>query len=734
MKKSYIRLILAIIVSFGLLLYVPTAIKATLPLELNTGWQWEVNNYETLIYHIEDNFFGSRYEAYNITGEPWVSYGFLDVLNITKLKFNQLTGSVENSDEVFQCAVSLASGFWQLSFWDGGDPAGGLTMAFPLIPVNTSGLINQTQLDAWGSAMTNNQGGTTYARALQLQEYVVVSDNELHLYNSTSPTFQYVNLTYNNNGILETAYVNVEIDTGESIILLDQSITRETGDVNSLLNPIDETTVAVNAGDSLIYQFSMNGIPQVYRSYNITYVGEIMGEYQGSKKLFWGANATRYNFDPSTGTWIIDPELIDQTVGGGDDNYLFLQMDGPTNIIHPVGTNGSILERNLAPMFGSVHGGFLDTSETGDWWVKFSNTTTGQWIRIELEPNTGILLNVSFTQGNNVLMEYLIRDVNGLLNPIDETTVAVNVGDSLIYQFSENGVHQVYRSYNITYVGEITGEYQGSKKLFWGANATRYNFDPTEGTWIIDPEWTEQTVGGGDDNYLFLRMDGPTNIIHPVGTNGSILEWNLAPIFGSVHGGFLDTSETGDWWVKFSNTTTGQWIRIELEPNTGILLNVSFTYGNDILMEYLIDEDDFPPMSEDLIPKATFIANSTTIFEGEWVQFNFTGSPGDLPIDGQWNFGDGSAISTIENPTHQYTTAGTYTVTLTIIDNDGDIDVYSMNITVNPIVDTTSTSTSTSTSSTSEESEEESGGVTPSFGISISIISIIGIILLKKKH
>ncbi|MFW9904030.1 MAG: PKD domain-containing protein [Candidatus Thorarchaeota archaeon] len=545
MKKSNILLILAIFISSGVLFCIPTAIHATLPLEHNTGWQWEINNNDTLIYYIEDNVMGSRYEAYNFTGEPWVSSGFLDVLNITKLKFNQQTGSIENSGEIFQCAASLAPGFWQLSFYDGGVSTGGLTMAFPLIPVNTSGLINQTQLDDWGTAMTNNLGGTTYASALQLQEYVVVGDNELHLYNSTSTILQYVNMTYNNNGILETAYVQLEFNMGGPIIL-EQTITRKSGDVDSLLNPIDETTVAVNVGDSLIYQFVMNGDPLVYRSYNITYVGEIIGEYQGSEKLFWGANATRYNFDT-----------------------------------------------------------------------------------------------------------------------------------------------------------------------------------PSE-TWIIDSEWTEQTIGGGDDNYLFLRMDGPTNIIHPEGTNGSILNWNLAPIFGSVHGGYLDTAEAGDWWVKFSNVSTGQWIRIELEPNTGILLNVSFTQGDDVLMEYLINEDEFPPTSEDLIPKATFIANSTTIFEGEWIQFNFTGSPGDLPIDGQWYFGDGSANSTIENPTHQYTTAGTYTVTLTITDNDGDVDVYSMTITVKP--------TGNPTSSTSKESEEESGGLTPSFGISIGIIGIISLILVKKKH
>lgn len=83
---------------------------------------------------------------------------------------------------------------------------------------------------------------------------------------------------------------------------------------------------------------------------------------------------------------------------------------------------------------------------------------------------------------------------------------------------------------------------------------------------------------------------------------------------------------------------------------------------------------------------------------------------GNEPSTLQWDFGDGSANSTDENPTHQYTTAGTSTVTLAVTNDDEDVDVYSMEITV----------------------EEESGGGI--LGFSISIISIISVILLKKKH
>jgi PKD repeat protein len=50
---------------------------------------------------------------------------------------------------------------------------------------------------------------------------------------------------------------------------------------------------------------------------------------------------------------------------------------------------------------------------------------------------------------------------------------------------------------------------------------------------------------------------------------------------------------------------------------------------------------------------------------------SFTGSAagGTPPYSYSWNFGDGSATSTAQNPSHTYTTAGTYTAKLTVTDS-----------------------------------------------------------------
>jgi PKD repeat protein len=67
------------------------------------------------------------------------------------------------------------------------------------------------------------------------------------------------------------------------------------------------------------------------------------------------------------------------------------------------------------------------------------------------------------------------------------------------------------------------------------------------------------------------------------------------------------------------------------------------------------------------------------------VAFTGTGTGGSPPYSYRWNFGDGSAAGTTQNPSHTYSTAGTYTATLTVTDSATNTATSSVTITASPI-------------------------------------------------
>ncbi len=77
---------------------------------------------------------------------------------------------------------------------------------------------------------------------------------------------------------------------------------------------------------------------------------------------------------------------------------------------------------------------------------------------------------------------------------------------------------------------------------------------------------------------------------------------------------------------------------------------------------------------DESMPLADFTANETYIVMGDWIQFEFTGNDGTTPTTYQWNFGDGSTNSTLENPIHQYNSTGYFSVSLWIKDKNNETD------------------------------------------------------------
>ncbi len=64
------------------------------------------------------------------------------------------------------------------------------------------------------------------------------------------------------------------------------------------------------------------------------------------------------------------------------------------------------------------------------------------------------------------------------------------------------------------------------------------------------------------------------------------------------------------------------------------------------------------------------------------VDFMGSAAGGTPPYSYSWNFGDGSAITTAQNPSHTFTTAGTYTVTLTVTDSSSPANIATATVTI----------------------------------------------------
>jgi PKD domain len=151
---------------------------------------------------------------------------------------------------------------------------------------------------------------------------------------------------------------------------------------------------------------------------------------------------------------------------------------------------------------------------------------------------------------------------------------------------------------------------------------------------------------------------------------------------------------------------TGQWVelRTQIDLDTDWF---QFYYGNTLLIEkawtagwnnagdgFLVidavdlfantatsvyyDDISLLPEGEDLICDAGGPYSSES---GQPIQFTGFASGGTEPYTWAWDFGDG-ATATIQNPTHAYTTAGTYTATLTVTDAASDTATDTATVTV----------------------------------------------------
>jgi len=123
---------------------------------------------------------------------------------------------------------------------------------------------------------------------------------------------------------------------------------------------------------------------------------------------------------------------------------------------------------------------------------------------------------------------------------------------------------------------------------------------------------------------------------------------------------------------------------------TGVTVSHSYPDNGTYTVTLTVTDDDDATTSANAtktvlnkFPVASFVENATTVFTGEVIHFDASGSsdPDGSITTYYWDFGDSTNAWSV-TVDHSYSDDGTYTVTLTVTDDDGATDTANSTKTV----------------------------------------------------
>ncbi len=195
--------------------------------------------------------------------------------------------------------------------------------------------------------------------------------------------------------------------------------------------------------------------------------------------------------------------------------------------------------------------------------------------------------------------------------------------------------------------------------------------------WSPNGETTQTILVGTAGNYSVL-VTSPQGCIASGSTvvtvGGDSIATNVANIM--ICQGQSTTLDAGNPGLNYQWSTGATTQTINVTTAGIYAVTISDLNGCTATFSSTLTVSPLPSVSFGIIPScinAPFQFNdSSAISSGNIVTWN-------------WDFGDGSGISSLQNPTYQYSTTGNYTVTLTAISGNGCTASGSQSITVNPL-------------------------------------------------
>lgn len=229
-----------------------------------------------------------------------------------------------------------------------------------------------------------------------------------------------------------------------------------------------------------------------------------------------------------------------------------------------------------------------------------------------------------------------------------------------------------------------------------GATSYNWNFGDASTSTAINPSHTYTTPGTYTVQLTATSAFGCTN------TTQQIITIDSVPVVS-----FLNSTECLGFATQFTNTSQGSivtWAWNFGDASTSTLINPTHTYAlNGSYTTSLTVTNVFGcsnTTSQNVIvnavPVAAFTANTACLGQST----NFSDITSGTPINWIWDFGDATATSSLQNPSHVYALAGTYNVTLIAFGGSGCSDTITNSIVVNPVPTAAFTSANVCTNDT----------------------------------
>jgi PKD repeat protein len=253
----------------------------------------------------------------------------------------------------------------------------------------------------------------------------------------------------------------------------------------------------------------------------------------------------------------------------------------------------------------------------------------------------GSFIGSGLVQGKQV-------DRSTLVRPGSSGTYSARIWCRSIFSIPANGNLTIGRiNAGSATANDINSNYN---KTVLGDATFSESFTDTPDSLIVWVRYKPANTGAGHEARIScvlhtnVAYQDPTHVSNMT-TTKAIAEYNIPYVAGSpwrrISIPFDYTTATGPTAYILTTLTTNK------TPGVGTVNDSLFV--DDIELVY--------------VPKAAFTASVNNICPNETVDFTNTST--NYPTSYSWDFGDGSPLSTLQNPSHTYTNPGTYNVTLT---------------------------------------------------------------------